>query len=113
RRDEPRGWERRPTLSQRHSRGRPRNANLSRVRHFKHKFIRIGVINNIGDPSARRALLSRRTLLSRRALLSRRTLLSLRPLRPLWTFRTDKVHEQGPGPIVIPKQVPCARVQIH
>lgn len=67
----------RPTLSQRHSRGRPRKSNLSRVRHFKHKIIRISVISNIGDPSTRRSLLSwlsGRSLLSR---LSRRPLLSL------------------------------------
>src|SRR5690606_6932099 len=64
----------------------------------------------IGDVSDASPISSGRALLTLRPL---RPLRALRPLRSLWAFRTNKVHEQGPGPIVIPKQVPCARVQIH
>src|SRR5690606_26706058 len=86
------------------SRSRPRDANLRAVGHLKHELIRIAVIGDVSDASP---------ISSGRALLTLRPLRALRPLRSLWAFRTDKVHEQGPRPIVIPKQVPCARVQIH
>src|SRR5690606_20689072 len=82
------------------SRSRPRDVNLRVVGHHEHKFVRASIILDVRDASP---------ISSGRALLTPRTLIALRPLRAL---RTDKVHEQGPGPILLAKQVAAGRVQV-
>src|SRR5690606_8686181 len=76
------------------SRSRQRDANLRAVGHLKHELIRIAVIGDVSDASP---------------ISSGRALLALRPPR---AFGTDKVHEQGPGSILLAKQVAAGRVQV-
>src|SRR5690606_2158112 len=82
---------------------------------LKHELIRIAVIGDVSDASpisSGRTLLALRPLRSLWTLRSLWALRALRPLRSLWAFRTDKVHEQGPGPILLAKQVAAGRVQV-
>src|SRR5690606_35107335 len=85
------------------SRRRPRDANLRAVGHLKHELVRIAVIGDVSDASP---------ISSGRTLLALQPLRALRPLRSLWALRTDKVHEQGPGSILLAKQVAAGRVQV-
>src|SRR5690606_19379032 len=75
-------------------RSRPRDADLRAVRHFKHEFVCVTIIRDVRDASP---------------IGTRWPLLSLLPLRPL---RANKVHEQGPRPILLAKQIAAGRVQV-
>src|SRR5690606_7888163 len=90
----------RPTLSQRHSRSRPRQLDFGVVGHHEHDLVRATIILDVRNASP---IGTRWPLLP---------LLTLRPLRSLRAFRTDEVHEQGPGSILLAKQVAAGRVQV-